>query len=221
MFKNIKNIIEFNLRNFFKFSKKNFIGKKNVEETIEENEYFKQVFNKYFLISPQIKINVLDIGSKNFSYAKSLHNFFSKYCANLNLRGIELDTNRLYRNFYSRKAVAEYNIKNLENTKYLEGNVLEHCEKYDYITWFLPFIDENPLLKWGLPLKYFEPEKLLKHVVSCCEKKLFIINQGELEYSIQKELYKKLGIKYKDIGKIDVESNFFKYDRYLSIVETL
>lgn len=184
-----------------------------------ENLYLLDLLDKFLEIDCRNSIKILDIGSKNWAYAYSEHSFFRKHCSDFKLDGIEIDKNRLYRNLYTRGEVAKYHIKNLEKCKYIEGDFLEHEEIYDYIIWILPFMVSEPHLNWGLPLKNFNPEDMLKHAVDSLNKngKMFIINQSEAEYKIQKELYKKLDINYSDIGLIKSEFYKFKFDRYLTI----
>ena len=83
--------------------------------------------------------------------------------------------------------------------------------KYDYIIWFLPFVLKNPHKLWGLPMKYFCPEKMLSHSYNLLNQngQMLIINQGELEAKAQKELLNELNIKYLELG--EVESEYFKY----------
>lgn len=110
-------------------------------------------------------LKILDIGSKNFSYAPAIYNFFKYFkCTNktkrdILLNGIEIDPYRLLFDLHSRYDYAQYYIQNLNNTKYITGNLLNHEEKgYDIITWFLPFIIKDPLISWGLPARYFKPK---------------------------------------------------------------
>jgi hypothetical protein len=182
-----------------------------------ENLYFADVFDNYFDIGEMDEASVLDIGSKNWSYVTSEYKFFRKFCSVLTLRGIELDCNRLYSNFYSRKEVAKYYIKKLSDTEFICGDFLKHYEKYDYITWFLPFVFESPLCSWGLPSKYFLPERMLNHAVELLKNnsKIFIVNQGEEEYLKQIELCKNLALNFIPIGKIESVFQVFKNDRFL------
>lgn len=241
-FQNLKNTIDFFLRQKFVFSRKNYFEKNEDKEgllatpkALERENFLVETYNLEFLNSNSTRQNytenlylidlldtylkpnhvndlrILDIGCKNWFYAKSEHAFFKKYCGNLTLDGIELDANRLYSNFYSRKEVAKFYIKGLENTNYIEGNFLNHNEKYDYIVWILPFVVEEPLLKWGLPLKHFQPEKMLEHAYESLKDggQIFIINQGEAEYDVQKELCEKLSIKFNPL--VEIQSDFLEY----------
>ena len=130
--------------------------------------------------------------------------------------GVELDAYRLYSNFYSRLEVAKYYTKGLENTNYIVANLLELDKKYDYITWFLPFVVIQPHVFWGLPKKYFYPPKMLAHAYSLLNKngEMLIINQTELEANVQRELLEELKIPYKFLGEIKSEYFQYSYSRY-------
>ncbi len=213
MFNDLKNSIDFFIRCKTKFSRKNFVEKNKalIERNICENAYLKDILEKYFLKTPKPNLKILDIGSKNWFYAKGEHEFFNSFSNDFTLKGVELDAYRLYSNFYSRYEVAKYHIKNLKNTQYLADDLLNIQEKFDYITWFLPFITVKPLVFWGLPKKYFQPEKMLLHAYDLLSEggQMLIINQGANEAKIQKELLQKLDISFVELGKI--ESEFFEY----------
>ncbi len=238
---NLRNLIDFALRQSTKFSRKNYAVKsENVENLFEqperdreielgdkynlsalknettqdnycENLYMLDILDKYFPIEAAENLKILDIGSKNWFYAKGEYAFFKAYCANLKITGVELDAHRLYNNFYSRYEVAKFNIKNLPNTEYIADDFLNINAKYDYITWILPFIKKYSHVKWGLPLNYFKPYKLLKHAYNSLNPggKIFIINQGEEEHEIQQKMLNNLSITYDPAGKI--ESDFLEY----------
>lgn len=245
---NIKNNIDFFLRNKFIFSRTNYNEKnedksnlfnensqKNQfkylsnkynlkilnEMSIQnylENLYSLSVLDKYFSTQNKQNLNILDIGSKNWSYAPSEYIFFNNFCSDIQLNGIELDAYRVCRNLYTRLEIAKYHIKNLKNTEYLVSDLLEHNQKYDYIIWYLPFITKYPLVKWGLPLKYFKPLEMLKHAYNLLNDngELLIINQGEEEYNIQQNLNKQLNAKTEYYGKIDDIFKVFNNERYCS-----
>lgn len=187
-----------------------------------ENLSILNTLDKYLEINFNENLKILDIGSKNWSYVKGEYFFFKKYCNNLYLNGIELDSNRLYTNFYSRKEVAKFHIKNLQNTNYIEGDFLGHKEKkYDVIIWILPFLTEFPLLKWGLPLKYFKPVSMLSYAYNLLNEngRIFIINQGQEEFNKQIELCNKLHLNHSPIGLIENPFFYYKKDRYLTIIK--
>lgn len=248
---NLKNRVDFFLRQHLKFSRRNYFVENESKEglftnsaVIErermlfekfdldyiklnstrqnylENLYTIDLLSRYLEVEFQDELKVLDIGCKNWFYAKGEYFFFKKYCNNLCLKGIEIDANRLYTNFYSRAEVAKFNIKDLENTKFIARDFLQYHDKFNYIVWILPFVYKEPLLKGGLPINYFQPEKMLLNAYDSLKEngKIFIINQGMEEYAVQIALCKKLGIKYIECGK--VESCFLKYqDRYALLIK--
>lgn len=250
-FQNLKNIIDFYLRQHFKFSRKNYTEKNEPKECLFldeniipreseligkydltslkndstqrnylENLYTIDLLDRFLPVAFKENLSVLDIGCKNWFYAKSEYYFFKKYCSSLKLDGIELDASRLYNNFYSREEVAKFYIKDLINTDFIAGDFLKHEGKYDFIVWILPFVFEEPLMKWGLPQKYFHPEKMLAHAYNLLSEggKIFIINQGESEFNAQKELCDSLKLTYFCIK--DVESKFlsYKFARHIVLV---
>lgn len=248
----LKNKIDFFLRNLLKISRKNYAekneSKDNIFTSIEAKNREKFLFDKYDLenfknnstvenylenlykldlldsylsINSKDEISLLDIGCKNCSYANALHHFFKTYSKKFSFTGIEIDFNRLYSNLFSRYEVAKFYTKDLPYVKLISGNLLNHNETYDYITWFLPFVFDYPHLKWGLPLRYFSPEKLLSHAYSLLNDNgvIFVINQGFEEYTQQKDMYKKLSVPYTDIGEIESCFAKFEFVYYLTLVK--
>lgn len=255
---NLKNNIDFFLRQRLAFSKKNYSEENENKEGLFEGviaEREKFLVEKYdlenlksnstrlnycenlYLIDildehlapnfstfrPLERSTVLDIGCKNWSYAKGEYAFFKKYCKNVQMDGIELDANRLYSNFFSRKEVAKFYINGLKNVNYIEGDFLNHEGKYDFIIWILPFVVESPLVKWGLPLRYFKPEEMLKKAYDSLKEggSMLIFNQGQIEHEAQIELCKKLNIFYTTFG--EVKSDFLPYniERHLILIKRL
>ena len=249
LYSNLKNNIDFFLRSHITISRKNYTEKavntdcvfknheqKNLYCLLKEkydlnplyqyneinfltNLYYIDIFDKY--LKPENKsVSVLDIGSKNWNYAGSEYIFFKRTSEKLLLNGIELDAYRLCTNLFNRYEIAKFYIKSFKNTNYIADDFMNHNMQYDYIIWILPFITEYPLLKWGLPLKYFKPQKMLEHALNLLkdEGKMFIINQGENEFNIQKKLNNKLQINCNYIGEIDNVFSPFKNRRFCSIV---
>lgn len=253
IFQKIKNNIDFFLRQHLSFSRKdyfeenepkgelfttqeiiekenylykkyylNYLKENSTRQNYLENLYTIDLLDKYLEIDFQDELNVLDIGCKNWFYFKAEYFFFKKHCENLYIEGIEIDGNRLYSNLYSRAEVAKFHINNMGG-KYIIGDFLMHTGIYDHIIWILPFVFEYPLIKWGLPSKYFQPKKMLLHAYNSLKTDgtIFIINQGEEEYEAQKTLCKELNIQYKSLG--EVKSNFLSYknQRYSILIKKL
>lgn len=214
MFEDLKNKFDFYIRTKTKFSRKNYSGNINNSEA----EYLLDILTNYFPIDFEESISVLDIGSKNWAYVKGEYDFFKNYSNQLILDGVEIDAYRLNSNFYSRYEIAQFYIKNFQGANhgvnYYPDNLLNINKKYDYIIWLLPFVTIYPLQKWGLPKKYFMPEKLLEHAYKLLNKQMLIVNQGEEEAEIQKTMLDNLGIEYKELGTIESQALEFKNSRY-------
>lgn len=213
MLDDLKNNIDFFVRNNTKYSRKNFIEKneENLFRNYLENLYTYDILQQIFKQSAHSKITALDIGSKNFFYAQGEYQFFKSFTKEVFLDGVEIDAHRLYTNLYSRYETAKFHMRNNPNINYIADNLLNITKIYDYIIWFLPFVKIEPLKRWGLPKKLFMPEKLLLHAYSLLKDngQMLIINQGEDESIIQKALLNNLNIKY--IYKGIVKSNFLEY----------
>lgn len=207
MIEEIRNNIDFFIRSKTRFSRKNYVEKNNslIKRNEAENNYIYAILDKIFLKYNKDSLKILDIGSKNWFYAKALYNYFNMLSDNFEIDGVEIDAYRLYTNLYSRFEVAKYYIKDYKNLNYIPDNLLNINKNYDYITWFLPFVLKEPLLYWGLPEKYFCPEKLLSHAYSLLKKdgQMLIINQGEVEADAQEKLLNNLNIQYKFLGEIE------------------
>lgn len=213
IFDNIRNSIDFFIRSKTRFSRKNFVerNESTLERVLNENLYTTDIMSRFFYKSPRKNIRTLDIGCKNWFYAKGQYEFYKNLAQEVYMDGIELDAFRLYTNFYSRYEVAKFYIKGIDNIKYIPDNLLNLSGKYDYITWILPFVLKEPHKYWGLPLNLFYPKKLLVHAFNLLDKggQMLIINQGEAEASEQEHLLKMLNIPYKALGEI--KSEYFEY----------
>lgn len=175
------------------------------------------------------KLKVLDIGSKNFSYALSLHKFFSHFHPRTTLKrtvlldGIELDPYKIMLNLHSRYDYALYYIKDLPKTRYIPGDFLTFKEHdYNVITWFLPFMTKKPLLNWGLPLKFFNPQTQLEHAYTILNHQgiIFIVNQTSIETKFLLEIIKDLGLNYIKLEySYSNEFSPFTFDRHITIIK--
>ena len=215
MLNDLKNRFDFFIRTHTKFSRKNYQG----EVENKESSYVFDILNQYIKPVPQESLKVLDIGSKNWAYVRGEYDFFRQFTPNLFLDGVEIDAYRLYSNLYSRYEAAMFYTKGLEGVNYYADDLLNMRDKYDYIIWLLPFVTPYPLQKWGLPKKFFMPEKLLEHAYSILKKEMLIVNQGEEEAEIQKSLLEQLNIPYKALGIISSNNLEFKNHRYGYIIK--
>ena len=81
MLEDLKNNIDFFIRNKTGFSRKNFIEKNHnlIERNKLENLYTKDLLAQYFSKPTEENIKILDIGCKNWFYAKGEDEFFSEH----------------------------------------------------------------------------------------------------------------------------------------------
>ncbi len=209
LLKNLYNEIDFFLRKNIKFTRKirtnkEQAGSPHVREWLESN-----------ISVDKDNIKILDIGSKNWFYVRELYNFFkyNNFEKEIWLDGIEIDAYRVYTDFHARYDYAMHYSAGLKNCRYIAGDFLGHYDKYDYITWFYPFVTEFPLLEWGLPLSTFKPLEMLGHAFASLNPGGIIIikNLNEKEYAIQGNLFKELGIPCKKEPKclITISQNLY------------
>ena len=81
----------------------------------------------------------------------------------------------------------------------------------------MPFITKYPLIKWGLPLKYFKPHEMFIHAHNLLnhEGELLIINQGEEEYKIQQDLNAELNLQAEYFGEAEDKFGLFNNKRFV------
>lgn len=191
--------------NFYSFYDNSTIT--SYKENLYIIKLLQDIFSAENIYIESYNIRILDIGSRNFSYAASLHHFFSyhntqKKTRTIHLDGIEIDPNRLMADLHTRKDYANYYIKNLTNTHYLTENFLNYNTKqYNFITWFLPFLTKKPILSWGLPLNYLQPSLMIEHAYNllASDGYMIIANQSLEEAKIQIDLLNQQNIYHKQI----------------------
>jgi len=153
----------------------------------------------------------LDIGCKNWSYLPALVSF-----TGTPWDGVELDAHRRYWTMATRRAYAEAMAGPFPGCRYRPGSLLEQTGSYRLITWFLPFVGEAPLRAWGLPRRFFEPERLLAHAWHLLDHggTLFVVNQGAQESNTQHRLFRQAGITATGIGVIDSVFSPYRKPRF-------
>ena len=183
------------------------------EQDYQESLYILDLCDQYLSqshISEKDNTN-LDIGSKNWGYLPGLHSFCPTSWG-----GIELDAHRRYWNMVTRRGYGEFIAKHFPDCRYLAGSAEELQGQYSLITWFLPFITQEPLQAWGLPIQYFQPKHLLQHAWNLLQAggHLFIINQGLNEANIQQRLFKELEIPATSLGEMKSPFSPYKKQRF-------
>jgi hypothetical protein len=174
-------------------------------------------------------VAALDVGSKNFAYARGLHHFCGHAGRTTGrevpprrvaLTGIEVDPYQVYTDLHARHDYARYHTRGLEGCRYLTGDVTDHHDRYDIITWFLPFVTEYAHRKWGLPGRLFAPARLLRHVHGLLAEGgvLILANREVEERDIQTQLLRDHDIPFRPPQRH--ESDWMAYaPRYVTIIE--
>jgi hypothetical protein len=237
--RNYLNQIEFALR-------KNLLGRIRLrpdspqviisEGVQNEHRYYHLLLSRVFQNDSSEKItHLIDIGCRNWSYAKSLADFFPQ----ASLIGIEVDGGRRYWNLHRRIDFAQAYVDHLvslgREAKVWQGDFLDfslnlksnHLNNTQILfTCFYPFLSENPCLKWGLPLKYVHFENLILHGYHLSKKyhlksAWLSCHQGEWEADEARCIYQKLGFLLKEIRVNSEEFSGFwpsSFDTYVFLV---
>ncbi|WP_426446239.1 hypothetical protein ACP26L_21555 [Paenibacillus sp. S-38] len=168
------------------------------------------------------RVRAVDVGSRTFYYAPALFHFYRTLAAVERLHGVEFDAYRRYRTGYTAYDYAQAYLRELgcPAAAYLPMDFLGYREPFNLCTFFLPFVTEDPLLHWGLPLESFLPYRLFEHAYHHLESPgvLIITNKGLEEQAQQHRILDSLQIGYRNLGPFT--SPFYSYDlpRYVTLV---
>ncbi|MBB3113673.1 hypothetical protein FHS18_005786 [Paenibacillus phyllosphaerae] len=168
-------------------------------------------------------VRLVDVGSRTFYYAPCLYHFGTYGGLELkSICGIELDPYRRYRNGYTAYDYALAYMKEIGDpvVRYEAMDFAAYEQSYNVCTMFLPFVTEQALLHWGLPLRTFMPQRLIEHAYEHLASPgvLLITNKGPEEQRALHELLDDMGIPYE--SRDAFASPFDPYDvpRYVTIV---
>jgi hypothetical protein len=164
-------------------------------------------------------IKALDVGSKNFYYAEAFYRFYREKGHVESLVGVEVDAYRVYDDFRSRHDYAMLYLSGLKDTTYRPMDILDYQNTHNVITTFLPFVFEEPLLYWGLPMGMYRPKEVMGHIHSLLEENgvWFITNQGKEEQERQHRILRELKIPFTDAGEFRSEFVDFPHPHYLTV----
>lgn len=142
-------------------------------------------------------LRALDIGSQDFRYAFALERWLRHAGAEdpraVALDGVEVDGYRVYDTLYSRADVAEAHCRATGNpeVRYVVGDVLEHADvDLDVVFCWYPFVLRYALVRWGLPLSHFAPERIFEHAARMLRPggMLVVVNHTREEQARQVEI---------------------------------
>ena len=144
------------------------------------------------------KVRALDVGSQDFRYAFALARFLGAAKREVWLTGIEIDGHHVYADLHSRRDHAEAFAGQVDDARvdYEVGDFLAHRESgVDVVFFFFPFVLEYALVRWGLPRRYFGPQRIFEHAFESLRPggAVIIMNHTEAERQRQLELLEECG----------------------------
>ncbi len=151
-------------------------------------------------------INVADVGARNFNYASVYDGIFRKAGFKPAVYGIEVDAYRRTTDFLTRKAVGDFFASKIPEGHFVAGDFLEFKKPLHVIFLLSPFVGLEPLLKWGLPPKLFEPDKLFEHCYKLLKPQsgLMLLSTPSFEeFETAVDLARKVGFKVGHFHKWD------------------
>ncbi|MDQ3002032.1 MAG: hypothetical protein M3Y08_12335 [Fibrobacterota bacterium] len=117
--------------------------------------------------------SALDIGSQDWHYVFALERWLrhggGAEARRVSLKGVEVDGYGIYPDFRSRKDYAlayAAQTGNPEVTYEVRDFLRTEGGGRDIVTLFYPFVTRHHLLLWGLPLRYFQPARMMTKVAS-------------------------------------------------------
>jgi hypothetical protein len=173
-----------------------------------------KAFNLADIVLPH-EIKAADIGVSDWFYVHALYAALNYYNSTqkryVELVGYEIDAYRVCQDFYSRYDHAMVYIQDLSGVQYIPRRFSKQSESYNLVTLFFPFIFINDHLEWGLPGGSFVPQTLLEDAWESVAPGglLLVVNQGEKEHLVQREMFQKLNIPTQIM--FVYESKFYQY----------
>lgn len=175
-----------------------------------ENLYMLDLLTQHLAVQAHVGKG-LDIGCRNFSHLPALSALRPSAWD-----GVELDAHARYWSGHTRRACGEWMARQRPQCRYIVGSLLDLETHYDVIVWVLPFVLPEPLRRWGLPERYFQPAALLRHALTLLEPEgtMFIVNQGESEADEQRRLLTGAGVAFEELGELHSVFSPFRNQRF-------
>lgn len=135
---------------------------------------------------------------------------------------VEVDAHRRYIDLTTRGAHGRAMAARFRGTRYLPLDVRNLMGRYSVITWFLPFVVEQPHESWGLPRSLFAPAETLAHVLGLLDVggALVIVNQSEAEADVQRRLLADVAgdLEVTDHGPLSMVGSPYRHERHAFVV---
>lgn len=182
---------------------KQYLPAEAYRRTLYTLEILEQFFEKSLACWKEKTLRILDIGAGDWSYAPAIYQFFKHKFTDeprmVYMTGIEVDPYRVNQEGYSNVDYACSYIDPIASyCTYLTEDILHYEPEahFNIALQFLPFVLRKAPLYWGLPLKYFQPEKQLSHTLNLLIENgyIFIANEIQEEFEDQQLIFSKLQI---------------------------
>jgi len=141
----------------------------------------------------------LDVGALNWTYLAALGAFKPGPWD-----GYELDGYQRYLSMDTRSAQGRRQAAEVDGATYHVGSILNVTGQWGLVTWFFPYVTRGPLVSAGLPDRYYDPLRLLKHVWTLVAPggSLFVMNVDLDEDGYQAQLFETAQIPVTRLGLI-------------------
>ncbi len=152
-------------------------------------------------LPPGRPVRALDVGAKNWCYVFGLERFLrlsgAAHGREVQLWGVEIDGFGIYPDFYSRADYAAAYVAQTGNDDVqfkVEDFLDTELPALDVVTLLFPFLSEEALVRWGLPLRMYAPEAIIAKSIDVLRPNgvLVVFNQTESERTRLGELLEPL-----------------------------
>ena len=138
------------------------------------------------------------MGAKNWSYVFGLERFLAHGGAPVALTGIEIDGHGIYPDLHARCDYARAYARQTGNDEVVY-QVMDFLEAditgAHVVTNFYPFLRVDALLRWGLPGRMFQPERMIERCLAALAEDgvLIVFNQTRAERDVLHQLLQRAG----------------------------
>jgi hypothetical protein len=144
-------------------------------------------------------LTVADIGARNFSFGPVLDRHFRTLGYEPEVHGIELDAYRRLINFHTRADYGEYFAKKIKHGHFHPIDFLQWSRPLHVAFLMNPFVTEEALLAWGLPLSQLKPYQIFEHAyhrVKPCSGIVVLSNPHPEEVEISYKIARAIGFRF-------------------------
>ncbi len=180
------------------------------EQDVLLNLYHLDILDQHMSDLP-VPNSALDVGCRAWWNLPGNHSFRS--CPWL---GVELDGHQRYVDGSTRAALASFRAERFPGATYRTASVTEVSGPFDLIVWLLPYITHGAFDADRLPSGHFQPEALLDHALDLLSSggTLLLINQGEEEARVQRELLAARDVEVVELGLLQSVFPAFDTERF-------